>query len=170
MIEVYALKYRGFSKEKNKWLYGYRVKNDHKTYIADSNPLEVIHITDDTALVKFSVVDSDSLGLYACSQDATDCDMYTGDVFRVMWPGEPLSEEVYVVDFDCNGFYGKGIKEKLSNEMFRYSVIIGNIYQNPQYAVLLEDEYEQELTDEEIENLEALLEAEKEGCYTIEKY
>ena len=164
MSNVHSLKFRGFSREQNKWLYGFRAKSNYQTYIADDNPAEVIHISPETALIKFSRVESASLGVFTCATDMAGNELYTGDVFLIIWdnqpiPDEPKLEELYVVCYDGQGFYGQGISGALSYEMFSQALLVGNTFDNPEYVEILNYNIPK-LTDEELENLKSIIESE----------
>lgn len=126
------IKFRGFSKELNRWLYGHFMIGLNDEYYI----IHKVKIDDTTTKLEYSIVVKESVGQFTGLADKNGKEIYEGDVVFIMnynfigiiylredrWHCKNTKEQ----DFD-NGDYYYG-----DDMMWGYAEIIGNYFENPE--------------------------------------
>lgn len=126
------INFRGYSILLNKWVYGFLVIGDEKTYIVYNG------FEDDYRYAFYNVfieVDHKSVGQYTGLKDKNGVEIYEGDIVICTSRGIDFTGAVFfnALSFDLNlndGFSSE--YEHMFNGLNSDCKVIGNIYQNPE--------------------------------------
>jgi len=114
------IKFRGFNKEENKWVYGDLIEDHGKLYIAEKDSIEHINNLE---------VEKESVGQNTGLKDRWKNEIYEGDI--VIHPDIPGLNSKLPVHFE-DGAYRIGNKVFTKSDSEEYSRVIGNIFENPE--------------------------------------
>ena len=133
------IKFRGKRIDNNEWFYGYLWVNNTVTR-------ETVYIIDEQG--DMYQVDPETVGQYTGLKDKNNKEIYDGDILQTdIYPGENYCIEIAVDEDPPHNFiYGwrkkpnalvRGISDGIytilgSGRNFKDSVVIGNIYDNPE--------------------------------------
>lgn len=123
-----VIKFRGYTEFAPKWHYGYYVKNQANfSFIRSMDDFETYW------------VDEKTVGLFTTLPDKNGKEIYQGDICKIRFNPEEVSNDIYVLLTDEEIRKGERIfvvKSPLFNnqvELFCGDIeIIGNIHQNPE--------------------------------------
>lgn len=143
------IKFRGFNKKNNKWLYGDLIHNRGLTFVCP------VGIADPFETWKDFVVETESVGQFTGLHDCNGKEIYEGDIVTI---GNNLKAVViwfngsfrFKDELSCKATYFDDIGVIMRD----FDVcIIGNIHDNPE---LLKQQRQRTFRDEEIELLETV--------------
>lgn len=107
------IKFRGWHKGLNKWVYGFLTRNKNGVYFIEN---EDSH---------FGIADVSSICQYTGLKDKDDCEIYEGDIVRVH-EGEDFIWEEQVIE-NSGGYW---VDENYLGAIHSFCEVIGNIYEH----------------------------------------
>ena len=119
------IKFRGFNRKNEKWLYGYYFMNRGKHFIVTDGTADPFSTHEDY------IIDPDTVGQYTGLTDSDGTEIYEGDIFQVK-AYEPRFEVYFK-----NGVFeyrqiGSSNRPFPLRRIYFDSFILGNIHDNPE--------------------------------------
>lgn len=145
-----AYKCRGYSDERERWVTGYAFEHEPPLYTTDKDgkPLRsvwyIVQTRDDTPAVDrevdFIQVNEATIGVYSQINDVDGLAIFQGDVLKSDGPvitGEAARDEhlYFVTNEDGCFWISNGAQRALLYTVRQFMRIVGNMYDNPVYAV-----------------------------------
>jgi len=150
------IKFRGFSKELNKWIYGNLIKTSNKFYIAKQEYLGIyecfgifVNILEFEEYENIFEVEPNSIGQYIGIKDKNDKEIYEGDIVSFILPKKfGIKQESYigVIKYDSivasyKIYTYRNLDDFIHDYVYDYFYItddvyikvIGNVYENPEF-------------------------------------
>ena len=120
-----TIKFRGYNKKNNKWIYGYYLVNRGQHFIAEDGIANPLNTWEDY------LVEEDTIGQFTGLLDMGGVEIYEGDIVRVTYPNEePKEVEVVYSESDASYIAYMGCERLLGLINAEFEVINGKEIQN----------------------------------------
>lgn len=130
--------YRGKRISDEKWIYGNLNNVNNKTYIAEIDDPQIIHVSKEDAILKVSRVWKASVCVYSFEKDVDGNDIYSNDVListETASPFLPPNTHVLVLYLNgacVGGYFNREDYVEVSSDVFSKCRLVGNVCDQPE--------------------------------------
>ena len=124
-----TIKFRGYNKKNNKWIYGYYLVNRGQHFVVEDGIANPLNTWEDY------LVEADTIGQFTGLLDKNGVEIYEGDIMATDNDKKPMYLEIcYIVEESSYfaKYRGSGIRmwKKWIDDFQK--VVVGNIHDNPE--------------------------------------